>query len=90
MKNLTQIVKDINIWIESVYVRKKKLFCYLLYDAENILCFNIENNMNISLKELSNTDRFKNHIFVKHPNFFHFENTSDNLFEMVCNEMNIS
>lgn len=90
LKNLTQIVKNINIWIESTSIRKGKLFSYLTYDSENTLCFSIENNMNISLKELSNTDRFKNHIFVKHPNFFHFENASDNLFEMLCNEMNIT
>ncbi|WP_066360773.1 hypothetical protein [Aliarcobacter cryaerophilus] len=90
LKNLTQIVKDINIWIESASVRKGKLFNYLLYDAENILCFNIENNMNISLKELSNTDRFRNHLYVKYPDFFHFKNASGNLFEILFNEMNIS
>jgi ubiquinone/menaquinone biosynthesis C-methylase UbiE len=90
LKNIKQITKDINTWIESASNPKGKLFSYLLYESENTLCFNIENNMNTSLKELSNTDRFKNHIFVKHPNFFHFENASDNLFEMLCNEMNIT
>jgi hypothetical protein len=90
LKDLKQLIGNIKIWIESIYVPKGKLFNYLTYHVENTLCFNIENNINISLKELSNIDRFKNHIYIKYPSFFYFKSGCNNLFEMLCNEMNIT
>lgn len=88
LNNLNQIIENINIWIESSYMRKGKLFNFLLYDNENTLCFNIENILELTLKELNNLDRFKNHIFLKYPDFFNLKHTN-NLFELLCNEINV-
>jgi len=88
--DLKQLIENINVWIESIYMPKGKLFNYLVYEAKNVFCFNIENNINMSLEKLSKLSKFENHAFNKYPSLFYFKKNGNNLFEISCKEMNIT
>lgn len=90
LEDSNQLSKDINIWIESAYTSKDKLFNYLVYDSKNTYCLNIENNIEDSLKTLISIKKYKEHLFIKYPNLFNLKSDGNNLFEMLCNEMNIA